>query len=150
MVYRMTQTQYIWNRHFFLCLFIIEIEMWKKYLVFILDELLNDCVIPAAGNICVVLDLLHVFCFFTLLFSLLNCKCHLVSLCLQWKQKQFMCQIVLQEQRHSWVATARASSSSAISYPKHHLLPFCMNTVKTLRVKFLSSYTQAELSFMLW
>lgn len=63
MVYRMTQTQYIWNRYFFLCLFIIEIEMWKKYLVFILDELLNDCVIPAAGNIYVVLDLLHMFCF---------------------------------------------------------------------------------------
>ena len=56
MVYRMTQTQYIWNRYFFLCLFIIEIEMWKKYLVFILDELLNDCVIPAAGNICVLLS----------------------------------------------------------------------------------------------
>lgn len=61
----MTQTQYIWNLYFFfLCLFIIEIEIWKKYLVFILDQLLNDCVIPAAENIYVVLDLLHMFCFF--------------------------------------------------------------------------------------
>lgn len=61
----MTRTQYIWNLFFFLlCLFIIEIEMWKKYLVFILDQLLNDCVIPAAEDMYVVLDLLHMFWFF--------------------------------------------------------------------------------------
>lgn len=53
------------------------------------DQVLKCCIVSDAGNIYTVLDLRHIFFFFFFpeLFSLLNYKCHLITLYLQWKQK---------------------------------------------------------------
>lgn len=56
----------------------------------------------------------------------------------------------VEELQNGSVAIIGAGFSSDISHPEHHLFSPCMTAVKTCRVNFLSSYTQAELSCVLW